>query len=208
LTADNLYRFARAGLLSLALAWAAAVSPALAEPTPQDQADIKRVEDYLNGIHTMTAKFVQIAPNGRQLTGTFYLSRPGKMRLEYDPPIKDFIVSDGWFLFYWDGEMNQQSSTPVGSSLADVILREDLKLSGDITVTALDRMPGALEVTLRSTDDPGKGEITLAFEDKPLRLSQWRVRDAQGQTTRVGLIDPKFEVPLERGLFYFHPPAK
>lgn len=174
----------------------------------QDQTDVKRVEDYLNGVRTMTARFVQVAPNGRQLIGTFYLQRPGKMRLEYDPPIKDFIVADGWFIFYWDGEMSQQSSAPIGSSLADVILRDNLKLSGDITVTKVERFPGALEVTLRETDDPGKGQITLAFEDQPLRLSQWRVLDAQGQTTRVGLMDAKVGIPLESRLFSFVTPSK
>lgn len=200
-----------AGFVALALVSA----PALAAPEParpalsaQDQTDVRRVEDYLNGVHTLVSKFIQTAPSGRQVTGTFYLSRPGKMRLEYDPPIKDFVVADGWFLFYWDGEMNQQSSEPIGSSLADVILRDNLKLSGDVTVTEVMRVPGALEVTLCETGEPGKGRLTLVFEDSPLNLRQWRVVDAEGQTTRVGLLDPKVGIPLERKLFYFHPPQK
>lgn len=187
---------------------ASAAPPAAPALSAQDRSDMKRVEDYLNGVKTLQSKFVQVAPDGRQATGTFYLSRPGKMRLEYDPPIKDFVVADGLFLFYWDGEMRQQSSAPIGTTLADFILRKDFALSGDITVRQVERPPGALEITLFETKDAGKGVITLVFEDKPMQLRRWRVVDAQGLTTEVGLINPRVDVPLDRDLFYFREPAR
>lgn len=200
-------------LQSIAVAFLLAASPAFAADQPQaaalsaqDQADIQRVEAYLNGIKTMQARFIQVAPSGKQVTGTFSLSRPGKMRLEYDPPVKDFIVADGWFIFYWDGEMKQQSSTPIGSSLADLILRDNLKLSGDVTVKKIERFPGALEITVFETDDAGKGQITLVFADKPLHLHQWRIVDAGGQMTEVGLLDVREGLPLESRLFSFVTP--
>jgi outer membrane lipoprotein-sorting protein len=171
----------------------------------QDMADIARVEEYLDGVRTLKSRFIQIT-GGRQATGTFYLSRPGRMRLEYDPPAKDFVVADGVSLVYWDGEMNQQSDAPIGSTLADFILRKDLKLSGDIGVTGVARGPGAIEIGLTETKDAGKGTLTLVFEDRPLRLRKWRVLDAQGTTTEVALLNPQFGVALERGLFVFHDP--
>lgn len=175
--------------------------------SPAEQADIARIEQYLNSVKTLHAKFIQTAHDGRQTGGQFYLSRPGKMRLVYDLPIADFVVADGTFIFYWDAEMRQQSSAPIGSSLADVILRKDVKLSGDVTVKALARLPGALEATLVETADAGKGEITLIFQDKPLTLIRWRVRDAQGLTTEVGLLDAKFGTKLNPDLFIFREPA-
>lgn len=199
--------------LAVATALAAPAAPATAAPAPpalsaQDRNDIARVEEYLNGVKTLQSKFMQVAPDGRQATGTFYLSRPGKMRLEYDAPIRDFIVADGLFLFYWDAEMRQQSSTPIGSTLADFILRKEFRLSGDVTVTEVERADGVLEVTLAETKDPGKGTITLIFQDRPLQLRKWRVLDAQGLTTEVGLINPRAGVPLDRDLFYFREPAR
>lgn len=175
--------------------------------TAADQADIARIEQYLNNIKTMQSRFIQTGHDGRQASGTFSLSRPGKMRLTYDPPIKDFVVADGLFIFYWDGEMQQQSSAPVGSSLADVILRKDVKLSGEVEVKEVVRLPGALEMTLAEAGDPGKGTITLIFQDKPLSLIRWRIRDAQGLNTEVGLLDPKFGVSLNADMFYFRAPA-
>ncbi|MBP2297562.1 LolA family protein [Azospirillum picis] len=196
-----------AALLSVT-APAAAAAPAPAALSAQDQATIAKVEEYMNGITTMQSKFLQVAPNGRQATGTFYLSRPGRMRLEYDRPLKDFIVADGSFIFYWDGEMRQQSSAPIGSTLADFILRKTIRLSGDVIVTDVFSAPGVIEVSLVETKDPGKGTLTLVFEDRPFQLRKWRVLDAQGLTTEVALLNPRTDVAFDRDLFYFKEPQR
>jgi len=198
-------------LAAAAIAVATASVPAIAAPKPaalsaQDQAILGRVEEYLNGVHTLQSKFIQAAPSGHQTSGTFYLSRPGKMRLEYDPPVKDFVVADGSFLFYWDGEMRQQSSAPIGSTLADFILRKEVRLSGDVTVTDVYQAPGVVEVSLVETKDPGKGTLTLVFEDRPFQLRKWRVLDAQGLTTEVALVNPRSGVQLDANMFYFKEP--
>jgi outer membrane lipoprotein-sorting protein len=196
------------GLL-LRLDPAVAATPKAPAPLSEaDKADIARVERYLNEIRTVKSQFVQVNPDGSLMKGIFYLSRPGKMRLEYDPPVKNFIVADGWFVFFWDGELEQQSSQPIGSSLADLILRDNIHLSGEVTVTGIARGSKTLEVTLVKTDDAGSGQLTLIFEDHPMSLRKWRVLDAQGLTTETGLVNPQFGVPLDRNLFYFKAPEK
>jgi outer membrane lipoprotein-sorting protein len=183
---------------------AAAQTTALSE---QDRADVARAEAALEGIRTLQSRFIQTADDGSTATGTAFLSRPGRMRLEYDPPIKDFVVSDGLFVYYWDDELKQQSSTTLGSTLADLILRQDVKLSGAVTVTRVERRPGILEITMVETSEPGKGKLTLVFEDNPLRLRKWRVLDAQGLTTEVALQNPRTDVALDRSLFVFRDPT-
>jgi len=203
-----IHRFLAALLLLAGLASPVAAAPAVEPLSPEDKAAVAQAEQYLNGIQTLQSKFVQVNPDGRQLGGTFHLARPGRMRLEYEPPLRDFIVADGSFLFYWDGEMEQQSSTPIGSTLADFILRPQIRLGGDVTVTRVFRTPGAVEITLVESKDPGKGALTLIFEDRPFQLRQWRVRDAQGLTTEVALLDPRQGVTYPRDFFYFKEPAR
>lgn len=183
-----------------------AAPPVAATLSAQDKAAIAQVEQYLNGVQSLQSKFVQVANDGRQATGTFYLSRPGKMRLEYDKPITDFVVADGTFIFYWDGEMRQQSSAPIGTTMADVILRKAIKLSGDVTVTNVFQAPGVVEVSLVETKEAGKGTMTLVFEDRPFQLRKWRVLDAQGLTTEVALLNPRTDVTFPSDLFYFKEP--
>lgn len=201
----------RRQFLAACLAVPALAAPALAAPAPAslsaaDKAILSQVEEYMNGVQTLESRFVQVAPNGGQIGGTFYLSRPGRMRLEYDKPVTDFVVADGSFIFYWDGEMKQQSSAPIGSTMADFILRKDIRLSGDVTVSDVYHAPGVIEVTLHETKDPGKGSLTLVFEDRPLQLRKWRVLDAQGLTTEVALLNPRTGVTLDRQMFYFQEP--
>ncbi|MEE8270591.1 MAG: outer membrane lipoprotein carrier protein LolA, partial [Alphaproteobacteria bacterium] len=77
--------------------------PAAAQSTlsPDDASAIRRIETYLNGLSTVQARFTQISEVGGVAQGTFYLSRPGRMRIEYDPPIPYLYIADGIWLTFW-----------------------------------------------------------------------------------------------------------
>ena len=95
--------------------------------------DIQKAEDYLRNLSTVKANFIQTAHNGARLSGTFYLNRPGKLRFDYNE-IDDFIVADGLFIYFYDSELGEQSNAPIGQTLADFLLRENISLTGDIKV--------------------------------------------------------------------------
>src|SRR5690348_12927266 len=60
-----------------------------------DRDTLDAISAYLNGIVTLKGGFVQIAPTGDTSEGTFYLSKPGKLRFEYNPPAPTLLVADG-----------------------------------------------------------------------------------------------------------------
>lgn len=200
--------------LFLAGAAALAALPArAADPPPQavsaaaDLADIARVEAYLNGIRTLSARFVQVAESGAMAQGQFYLSRPGKLRLEYDPPVPILLLSEGHdFLIHYDKSLKTVAYVPINSTPAGLLVRERIALSGDVTVTAVERGPASLRLTVVQTKDPRAGRITLAFSDRPMQLTSWIVVDGQGQTTRVALNDARTDIQLDPALFRFNPP--
>ena len=192
----------------LALALLTAPDRAAAAPpsTAQDRADIARVEDYLNNIRTMQAEFLQVTPSGDTLGGQFYLRRPGRLRFEYTAPKGNFVVADGTFIYFWDNKLKQQSQTLIGSTLANFILQENIRLTGNVTVTDIQRGAGKLELTMALAKDPGAGRLTLQFTDNPLELRQWTVVDPQGLTTQVSLINPRQGMSLDTNLFWFREP--
>lgn len=192
---------AAALLLLLAALPAAGAAPATPALSAQDRTDLARIEIYLNSISTVRARFTQISETQGLSQGEFYLSRPGRMRIEYDPPVPYLYVADGTWLTFWDSRLGQRSDVLLGSTLADFITRESIRLSGDVTVTGVHREPGTIKVDLVQTEDPGEGRLTLQFQDNPLQLQSWRVVDAQGLTTEVWLTDPAFGVPLASNLF-------
>jgi outer membrane lipoprotein-sorting protein len=198
----------RRALTLLVAAWVLALagSPgdaALPETTAEPLA---RVEAYLNGIDTMRSGFVQINPDGAQVTGELYYARPDKMRLEYDPPSRILIVANKWQVIYHDRRLKQVSHLLTGSTPLGFLLDEDIELGGDVTVTAVEEAGGELRVTLVQTDEPGQGSITLVFGEEPMQLRRWTVVDAQGLPTHVVLNGIETGVPLDDELFVFRNP--
>ena len=194
-----------AGLLGLA--WILGSQPAPAAlPSATHAGDIARIEQYLNGLTTLKADFVQINPNGGTVTGELYYQRPDKMRLDYDPPSEILIISDGWTIVYYDRRLDQVSHLFINSTPLGFLLSDEIRLSGDVTVTEVDRSAGELHVTLVQTDEPNQGSIQLSFAENPLELRRWTVVDAQGLPTRVVLERPETGLPLERELFRFRNP--
>ena len=187
---------------ALAPGIALAAAPISATLTAQDQADLKRIEIYLDNIKTMQALFQQTNPDGSTAEGELFMSRPGKLRFEYQPPVQMFIVSDGNYVAVDDLELKNVQFFPVESTPVWFLLREAIKLSGDVTVTRFERGPKSLRVTCVQTNDPGNGGITLVFQDEPRVLKQWIVLDPQHRVTTVALIDPREGVPLKTEMFY------
>jgi outer membrane lipoprotein-sorting protein len=174
----------------------------------KQKAEVARIETYLNSIRTLRAHFFQVDDNGAIDGGTVLLSRPGRMKIDYDPPSPHLIVADGTFLIYHEKRLNQTSYLPLGSSLAGFLVRENIKLSGDVTVTAFEQQKGVVRATLMKSDEPDAGQLTLVFSDNPLQLRQWTVTDGQGGTIRITLENPEFGVPLDRKLFVFDAPER
>jgi outer membrane lipoprotein-sorting protein len=194
-------------LLLLGLAWLLGSQPAPAAlPSAAHAEDLARVEDYLNGLTTLKADFVQINPDGGRVTGELYYQRPDKMRLDYNPPSQILIISDGWWLIYYDRKLKQVSHLSINSTPLGFLLTDQIRLSGDVTVTNVERSAGELHVTVVRTEEPDQGSIQLSFAENPLELRRWTIFDAQGQATHVMLETPQTGLPLDRELFHFRNP--
>jgi outer membrane lipoprotein-sorting protein len=184
----------------LTIAWPNAVSASQEE-------DIRKAENYLNNLETARSRFTQIAPDGSRRTGTFYLNKPGKLRFEYDPPTQDFIVADGTFIYFYDAELNEQTHAPIGQTLADFILRENLNIGEDVIVTDITRGGGLLQITLVQKEDPKAGSLKLGFQESPVfSLKKWRVTDAQGSIVEIMLADIQTNARPANELFIYRNP--
>ena len=161
----------------------------------------------MNAITTLKAHFQQFSPNGNIAEGTAYFWRPGRMRLQYDPPSPLLVVADGTFLIVHDRELDAPSYLPLDSTPAGVLVRENVELNGkDLAVTGITRAPGVLNISVVERDDSGQGELTLVFTERPFALRQWRVLDGQGNLTTVSLSEMQTGLPLDRKLFEFKDP--
>jgi outer membrane lipoprotein-sorting protein len=174
--------------------------------SPEDADDVRRVEAYLNGIRTFRARFLQIDPNGGTAEGTLYISRPGRLRVDYDPPNPNLLIANGRHLIHFDRALKAPAYLGLDSTPAGLLVRDPIKLSGDVTVVGVERGPAVLRVSVIQTSDPRAGRITFVFTDRPFQLANWQVTDGQGQVTRVALDQQQTGIALDPQLFVFRDP--
>lgn len=191
---------------ALLLAPASALAQPRFQPTPQDRADLARIETYLDSLKTLKAQFLQVAPNGAISRGTAWLERPGRMRFQYEPPSPLLLVAGHGLVVFHDKQLNQTSNIPLSQTPLGILLAEQVRLQGAVTVTGMQRLPGQIQVSLVRTATPGDGTLTLVFADNPLTLRQWTVLDAQRQETRVTLYNVELGGKFDPQLFEFIDP--
>ena len=187
-----------AALLSIGSAARAQTPPAL---SAQDQADIAKIEAYLNGLKTLKARFMQVAQDGGVSQGTAWLERPGRMRFQYDPPAPFLLIAAHGVLTFNDSSLQQTSNIPLGRTPLGILLAEKVDFSGAVTITGIQRLPGQIQLTLVRTASPGDGSLTLIFADPPMTLRQWTVVDAQRRETHVTLYNVQLGGKFDQSLF-------
>ncbi|MBT7549050.1 MAG: outer membrane lipoprotein carrier protein LolA, partial [Gemmatimonadetes bacterium] len=180
------------------------------EPTvysATDAVDIKRVEAYLNNVRTLKARFVQVTSSGGYSEGELFISRPGKMRIEYKPPVPVLIIADGQWLIYNDKELEQVNYVDLKSTPAGVLVADKVSFTnGDYQVGKIQRRANTLRMLITKTADKAEGAVTLIFSDSPLVLKKWAITDAQGVQTTISLLGTRFGIPLDPDLFKFDDP--
>jgi outer membrane lipoprotein-sorting protein len=194
----------RRGLTPFAAALLIASSAAQAQTlSPADQAEVARVEAYINRLTTFKADFVQIAPNGATARGTLWISRPGRLRVEYRPPVKLRVFATPQWLIVEDCKVKEPQYLPLRSTPAGLLIQDRIALSGEFTVTRVQRENQWLTITIIETKSPEKGQMRLVFRANPLQLIGWTVIDQNGGPTQVSLENVQAGIPLDINLFGF-----
>ncbi len=176
--------------------------------TDRDRADIARIETYLTNLRSLKARFLQVAPNGATSEGEVWLQRPGRMRFQYDPPSPFLLVANYGLVVFNDSKLQQTSNIPLSQTPLGIILADQVKLSGDIEIVGLRRLPDEIELTLQRTASPSDGTITLYFSDQKLALQRWTVVDQQRQETSVRLFNVELGGKFDPALFKVTVPSQ
>jgi outer membrane lipoprotein-sorting protein len=185
--------------------------PALIAAAPATSPDLAKVQAHLSAVQSMTATFTQTDRNGKMLTGTLSLKRPGKIRFQYEKGVPILIVADGNSLWFLDYSVKQKQRWPIGGSPLGVLLdpSKDIGRFAKMMPTA---DPSILSVEANDPKHPEYGRITLIFEKNGLApaglmLRGWVALDAQNNRTTIRLSGQKFNVPISDGAFRFNDPA-
>lgn len=191
-------------LAALAASIVLAAAPAPVSP------ELRQVQQHLAQTQSMVASFSQTDRNGRVLTGTLTLKKPGRIRFQYQQGVPILIVGDGRALTFIDYSVRQVQRWPIGSSPLGILLNP----GGDVSRVAR-VVPGGdprvVSVEAADPRHPEYGRITMIFEHEAgapagLMLQGWVALDAQNNRTTVRLSGQRFNVPVNDSTFQFRDP--
>ena len=197
---------ARATLAAILVA--GAVTSAEASLSEPDRRLVARIENYLNSIRTLTARFIQAEKNGWIAEGSIFISRPGRLRIEYAPPHRFLVVSTGKLLILYNGERDQVTHLPTGVSPAAFLLKPRIDLSRNVRVQRVQRGRETYTLTVRPRGSRTRTQLRLVFHRKPLAIKEWTVIDKRRKETRIILIDKRIGAPIPPAKFFFSKPGK
>jgi outer membrane lipoprotein-sorting protein len=197
-------------MIRYALAIVAIAAPAalLAQAT----GDLAAVQRHLQSITTMTADFTQTDRNGKVLTGTFTLKKPGKLRFQYEKGVPILIVAEGGALTFIDYSVRQVQRWPIKNSPLGVLLdpSRDITRYARVVQTGNDRV---VSVEANDPKHPEIGRITMIFARDAaapagLALQGWVQLDSQNNRTTIRLANQRFGGAVSDGTFKWVDPRR
>jgi outer membrane lipoprotein-sorting protein len=164
---------------------------AFAQALPKaDQASaIAAVGRAVNAITRLQGRFAQTNPDGTTVGGQFWLQRPGKVRFQYDAPSPLLLISDGTNVILRDTRLRTTDRYPLRQTPLYFLLKANVDLARDVIVSGVERRAGNLYLAMRDRRREADGELTVSFDQTTNALEEWTIRDRQGRSTRVRLMD-------------------
>ncbi len=164
---------------------------------------LNQIESYLNELTTLKASFKQLNPDGTVHEGLFFLSRPGKMRLKYKPPVNQVIISDGHFLIFHNPDLDEVTHIPLESTPAELLVKARVNLKKDARILETGSTGTHYFVKVARPDDLEAGTLTLVFDQSPLTLREWIIEDQNQRITHVILDHVQKDISLPEALFIY-----
>lgn len=164
--------------------------------------EIAEIEQYLNNIKNLSTKFTQESSGGAVVEGKFYLSRPGKMRIEYLSQPKILIVVNGSILSYMDIELEEISHISTNTTPASFLTRPNISFfAKDVEITDIKKNGDQFAISVMKKNRKEAGEFTLIFKLNPLEFIRMEVKNDMGDKISVNLLKPDFTTDLANSLF-------
>lgn len=174
----------------------------LASPGFAQNEMVSQLNDYLTNLQSATATFRQENADGTEITGTFYMKKPGKMRFEYDAPSDSLVVADGRTLAIFDAKSNVSPQRyPQRRTPLSMLSRDDIDVTSSVFVRRIEEVEGRSYMTMYDPEKPRNGQMVMIFETDPMQLVEWILTDKSGLETHVFLDDLETGLELRNRIF-------
>ncbi|MGV1908067.1 LolA family protein [Agrobacterium cavarae] len=193
----------RRGLMTLFSAAAASVALSPIAALAQGAGDgvtAQKIANHFSSVKTMMGEFVQFGPRGEQTGGKFYISRPGKLRFNYEDPSPMRVIADGRNVVIGNMKLKTWDIYPLSKTPLSLLLADKIDLSNQ-KVRSVKEESDLITIVLGDKSIFGDSTITLMFDPKTFDLRQWTTTDAQNKDTTVMIFNVQTGVNLDDKVF-------
>lgn len=176
------------------------------------------LDEFLKGLVGLKARFEQVLLDEQGVErersqGTFYLSRPGRFRWDYESPYQQSIIANGQRVYVYDKDLEQVTVKPLQKALGStpaLLLDGEVNIEERFVVSRGTPTEGLVWIELGPRDaravreSGGYAQIRLGFAGSSLKRMD--LRDNLNQTTRIELKSAERNPSLDPSLFTFTPP--
>jgi outer membrane lipoprotein-sorting protein len=149
---------------------------------------IGKINNYLTGMQQLNGKFVQVGPDGSRSQGDFYISKPGRVRFEYDDPSPIELIADGQSVVVRDRRLATQDVFPLAQTPLRFLLSDKVDLMKDSSLVSVYADDVFVTAVLEEKNGlVGTSRLMIMFNAKDMQLKQWTVTDPQGYDTTVAV---------------------
>ena len=155
-----------------------------AEVTLPKNKSIKLIKDYLGDIKTLQAEFSQTNQTEDIMTGIFFLKKPGKIRLSYDPPQNLQIVSKQQAVLIFDPKNGGSGplTYPLHSTPLSFLIKNDLSLFINENGESLE-LGNLIIFKVRNP----QYNLNIEFNKNPVSLLGWEFENQMGELIKIRL---------------------
>ena len=155
-----------------------------AEVTLPKNKSIKLIKDYLGDIKTLQAEFSQTNQTEDIMTGIFFLKKPGKIRLSYDPPQNLQIVSKQQAVLIFDPKNGGSGplTYPLHSTPLSFLMKNDLSLFINENGESLE-LGNLIIFKVRNP----QYNLSIEFNKNPVSLLGWEFENQMGELIKIRL---------------------
>ncbi|NHT76064.1 outer membrane lipoprotein-sorting protein [Rhizobium sp. PP-F2F-G38] len=172
------------------------LDPAAAQSTGTAQ----KIADHFASVKTMSGEFVQFGPRGEQTGGKFFISRPGRIRFNYEAPSPMRVIADGKSVVIGNQKLKTWDLYPLSKTPLNLLLSNSIDLSGK-TVRDVKEETDLITIVLGDRSIFGDSTITMMFDPKTYDLRQWTITDPQKKDTSVMIFNVKTGMPMDDAVF-------
>lgn len=169
--------------------------------TQSQQSMLANISNYFNSFNTMQGEFVQVGPRGGQSEGVFVISKPGKIRFHYKPPVRLDVISNGSSVAILDNRAQTQDLYPLSKTPLRHLLAKTTDLTSASIVDGIREEADLISVVIEEKSALIKGTLTLIFDRETFELRQWIVTDGQGLNTSVAIFNTVTGIRPDPNLF-------